>query len=271
MNHLLWPESVIMKMRIKAGRLLLRIGAFLKSLPVVVMKPDDLIEFSRQSYSKPQIIWSWAEDALVDSGLNDYETALVTALPVKAGRILVLGVGGGREAIVFAKMGYEVTGLDFVEKLVGSAIENAAKRGVQIAGLVNDYSRLTIPENSYDVIWMTRAMYSSVPTRQRRVDMIRKIGRALKPDGYFICQFHQDKRFAPSVKGTHWRKIIAFLAFGNRKYESGDILWGDVEFLHVFANSDQVRSELEEGGLQVSDFVTSSHQIHCGAICRKIG
>ncbi|MBN1543326.1 hypothetical protein JW992_14390 [candidate division KSB1 bacterium] len=41
-----------MSIRIKTGRFLLRLGAFISSLPVAVMKADDLIEFSRQTYSR---------------------------------------------------------------------------------------------------------------------------------------------------------------------------------------------------------------------------
>ena len=59
------------------------------------MKPDDLIEFSRQTYSRPQHVQAWSEDSLVDSGLTPQELSLLQQVPVKSGKLLILGVGGG--------------------------------------------------------------------------------------------------------------------------------------------------------------------------------
>ena len=103
-----------MSLRVSLARGLLRLGAFIQSLPVVVMRPDDLVEFSRQSYAKPQDVESWAEDALVDSGLTAEELDLLAAVPATTGELLLLGVGGGREAIPLARMGFRVTGVDYV-------------------------------------------------------------------------------------------------------------------------------------------------------------
>ena len=45
-----------MRVRVSLARGLLRLGAFIQSLPVVVMRPDDLVEFSRQSYARPRTV-----------------------------------------------------------------------------------------------------------------------------------------------------------------------------------------------------------------------
>lgn len=258
-----------MSLRIKLGRLLLRLGAFIESLPVVIMKPADLIEFSRQTYSRSQNVESWAEDSIVDAGLNRDELELINSIPYKSGVLLLLGVGGGREAIPLAKMGFKVTGVDFVSSLVDRAIANSIKRGVTIDGLVQEISQLNLPDNSYDVVWLSRAMYSCVPTRKRRVEMVRRIARTLKPGGYFLCQFHKDDRNIPSQKGVVLRRLIAFFTFGNIEYEPGDILWGNIEFVHSFTSADQVRAELEQGGLEVLEFTKTTNVIECGVISRK--
>ncbi|MBW6467275.1 MAG: class I SAM-dependent methyltransferase, partial [Brevefilum sp.] len=181
-----------MNLHILTARYLLKLGKFLQSLPVVVMKPDDLIEFSRQTYAQPDDVDSWAEDSLVDSGLSTDEQALIDALPKQEGKLVLLGVGGGREAIPLSQMGFQVTGVDFVKAMVDRAQQNASKRGETIAGLVQEISQLTLPPESYDVVWISRAMYSSVPTRKRRVAMLHTIANALKPGGHLICQYLQD-------------------------------------------------------------------------------
>ena len=71
--------------------------------------------------------------------------------------------------------------------MVDRAQQNAIKRGESIEGLVQEISQLALPSDTYDVVWMSRAMYSSVPTHKRRVAMLHTIATALKPDGYLIC------------------------------------------------------------------------------------
>ena len=154
-------------MRVKFGRFLLRLSSFFSSLPVVVMKPDDLIEFSRQSYNTKEDVESWAVDDLVDSGLAPDELDLLSDLPQKTGKLLLLGVGGGRDAIALAKLGFNVTGVDYVPEMVEHAVENARKRGVQIEGMVQEISKLDVPKGIFDVVWISRSMYSCIPTRAR--------------------------------------------------------------------------------------------------------
>jgi SAM-dependent methyltransferase len=257
-------------LRIKCARLLLRLNAFIQTLPVVVMRPDDLVEFSRLGYAKPPNVEGWSEDALVDSGLHPDEEDLLGDIAEKTGHLLLLlGVGGGREAIPLAKMGFEVTGVDFVPAMVERAIENADRRGIRMRGLVQDISQLEVPAGEYDVVWMSRSMYSCVPTRARRVAMVQRITQALKPGGYFLCQFQRDTTLKASRKGLLLRRLIAACTLGNLAYQPGDMLWLNVEFLHAFGSDDEIRSELEEGELEVLRFQTAVNPTRAGVVCRK--
>ena len=258
-----------MNFRIRLGKFLIRLSSFVKSLPVVVMKPDDLVEFSRQSYNSEEDVESWAVDDLVDSGLAPDELDLLSDLPETTGDLLLLGVGGGRDAIALAMMGFHVTGLDYVPEMVERAVENAQKRGVQIDGLVQEISKLEVAPNTYDVVWISRSMYSCIPTRARRVELVSRIADAMKPGGYFLCQFHRGDSNQYSKNGMFLRRLIAALTFGNREIEPGDHLYLNVEFLHEFHSLDELRSEIEDGGLVISRIQTEINPIRAGAVCRK--
>jgi 2-polyprenyl-3-methyl-5-hydroxy-6-metoxy-1,4-benzoquinol methylase len=259
-----------MSLRINLGRGLIRMGAFVQSLAVVVMKPNELIEFSRQSYARPQNISSWVEDDIVDSGLSEDENNLIAAVPVRTGDLLLLGVGGGREAVPLARMGFRVTGVDYIPTMVSKAVENADRRGVNIEGLVQEISQLDVKPGAYDVVWLSRDMYSCVPTRERRVKMVRKIALALRPGGLFLCQFRWYAGSRTRGKSNFIRRVVAACTLGNLAYEAGDMLWGNIEFVHQFLSEDAIRSELEEGGLSVLRIQIDQKYLRGGAVCKNI-
>lgn len=202
-------------------------------------------------------------------GLYPDEMALLEKVPLKQGRVLLLCVGDGREAISLVRMGFEVTGVDFVPEIVEKAKNNAVRCGLRFEGLVQEISKLEVPAGSYDLVWLSVAMYSCVPTRRRRVKMLKRIRRALRPEGHFLCQFHFDTRAGFSRRGELIRRTFAFFTLGNLWYEKGDMLWNDLEFLHAFSSEEELRSEFEEGGFRVVHIHTPERGMRGGAVLRN--
>lgn len=258
-----------MTMRIRLARFLLHLGEFIQSLPVMVMKPHDLVEFNKSHYKKPQTVQSWSNESFLETSLWDNELDMLDDVPDKTGDLLLLGIGGGREAIALSKMGFRITGIDFVYEMVESAKKNALRHNIVINGMVQDISNLDVPAQLYDIVWLSSAAYSSVPSLKRRVKMVQGIANTLKPGGFFLFQFHRDPRMLVSSKGYKLRRLMARCLFGNREYENGDVLWGNVEFLHAFASEQEVRAEIEQGGLSLIRFQTEMNPVRCGAICQK--
>jgi SAM-dependent methyltransferase len=258
-----------MNLRMFLGRFLIRFGRFIQSLSIMVMRPDDLVEFSRQTYAKKKNVEGWGSDDLLDSGLDPDEEELIKKVPLHEGKLLLLGVGGGREAIPLSQMGFEVTGLDFVEDMVSSAKDNARKRGVNISGIVQEISKLDVPAGSYDIVWLSSAMYSCVPTKRRRINMLRRIAHTLKSGGYFICQFHWDQHVGFSRKVEFARKLFALLSMGNLWYEKGDMLWNNVEFIHAFYSEQELQSEFKAGGFEIIFIDCPKESIRGGALLKK--
>ncbi len=256
--------------RIKTGRFLIRLGKFVESLAIQVMRPQDLIEFGAQSYQNPGSVEGWSRRDFVAEGLIPCEKDLLKDIPLKKGGLLLLGMGGGREAIPLAKTGFSVTGVDFVPGMVEQATRNAREQGVEIEGMVQEISNIEVPANAYNIVWLCSTMYSCVPTRKKRVEMLRKIHRALKPDGYFVCQFHWEPHRRYGSRSTFIKKMFSFLTLGNLTYERGDILWQNVEFIHIFSSEDKLRSELKEGGFEVIKFYTPDDSVRGQAILRKM-
>lgn len=258
----------MMKFRIAIGEKILHFGSFVQSLAVAVMRPDDLIEFGRRSYAKKSNVSGWANAGVADSGLTPAEDALLLKISSRKGRLLLLGVGGGREAIPLARSGFAVTGLDFIPAMVEQAKENALRNGVAMDGLVQELSQLDLAPEAFDIVWLSAAMYSCVPTRKRRTAMLQEIHRALKPGGFFICQFYWDESAGQNHFAELLRKAFAFFTLGNFRYEAGDRLWFYSEFVHAFSSAKKLRSEFTEAGFAISDF-TISGAARGGVVLKK--
>lgn len=247
---------------------MIRLGKLIQSLAVTVMRPDDLIEFSRRSYADSASVECWSREDILDEGLTPEEETLLEYSPVRAGRLLLLGIGGGREAIALAKEGFRVTGVDFIVGMVESAKANAARRGISLNGLVQEISRLDVPDESYDLVWLSARMYSCIPTRRRRIAMLRLIARALRAGGYFVCQFYWDPRRPPRYL-TCLHHAFAWLSAGHLRFEPGDTLFFGKEFLHAFADRALVNEEFSEGGFTVLHWSVSDENQSGGAVLQK--
>ena len=94
--------------------------------------------------------------------------------------------------------------------MVETALQNDACRGIQIVGRGQEISQLTVPADTYDVVWLSAARYSSIPTRQRRTAMLKRIATALKSSGYFICSLTgiRIRRFPLRLNGRE--KVLLF-------------------------------------------------------------
>ena len=138
-------------MRLQIAHFQMRLGRLIESLALMLLTPDDLLELNRLRYSRAGTVDLWSDQETVTRGLYPQEQELLARVPLKQGRALVIGVGGGREAIPLAQAGFAVTGLDFIPEMVARAKENALRHGIKLAGLVQEISRLDVPANSFDL------------------------------------------------------------------------------------------------------------------------
>lgn len=258
-----------MKLRIKAANFLIKFGKFIQSCAVIVMRPDDLVEFSRRFYSNPDGINFWCDEQRNDSGLRDLEESLLTSTGLSKGHVLLLGLGGGREAISLAKRGFEITGIDYVPQMVESAIANARRSGVQISGMVQDITDLNVPASRFDLAWLSSAMYSSIPTRKKRIELLQRVGSALRAGGYFVFEFSWHPELTGSASIDSFKKMLAWLCAGNVQYEKGDMLKFNREFSHSFTNTEELRKELAQAELELIDIQTNDTYEVAGAVVQK--
>lgn len=230
------------------------------------MRPDDLVEFSRQTYRRSLSVNIRDSDQLNSIGLNPAEKTWLEHVPAKGGRLLLLGVGAGREVAPLAERNYEITAVDFVGELLERARESAAMKGLQLHVLEQEISKLEVPSEYFDVVWLSAGMYSCVPTSGRRVEMAKRIWKCLKPGGHFLFGFVLSAPSKPRTVPRMLRTAFAYVTFGNLTYEPGDTLWRNSEFIHLFASGEEIRAELNQAGF---DAVMIDTDYWGGAVFRK--
>jgi len=125
--------------------------------------------------------------------------------------VLDLGCGPGLYASRLARAGAAVTGIDFSSRSISYASEAAARDGLPVAYVNEDY---LIWESSqrFDLIMMIMRDYCALAPHQRRA-LLGKIGRLLKPEGAFLFDVDsivalearaESISYAPSLVNGFW-------------------------------------------------------------------
>lgn len=102
---------------------------------------------------------------------------------VKAGKVLELGCGPGRNAIYFAEQGCEVDAVDLSNSALKWARERAVKGNHEIQFIHKNVFDLNLQEEAYDFVFDSGCFHHIAP--HRRVSYVELVKKSLKPNGLF--------------------------------------------------------------------------------------
>ena len=113
--------------------------------------------------------------------------------------ILDAGTGTGYFAVLLAKEGHHVTGIDLTESMIEAARETALQFGVMVSFLQMDVQETTFEDNSFDVIVSRNVTWTlSDPERAYR-----EWYRILKPGGVIL---NFDANYAENVRNGNQKE-----------------------------------------------------------------
>lgn len=120
----------------------------------------------------------------------EWETQILSKyLTVKA-RLLDVGCGTGRHVTLFAKRGFEVTGVDLDQDLLKAARIKLEREGLYANLVVSDAQRLPFRENVFEhAISMGNVLGDVNIGRRERTSIIEEIVRTIKDNGIVIVEF----------------------------------------------------------------------------------
>jgi len=144
---------------------------------------------------------------------------LIEIQKLKTGRALDLGCGTGTNAIYLAKHGWNVIGVDFVDKAIRAAKQKAKATKVNVEFFQGDVTRLDFLNPPFDLI-LDIGCFHSLPI-DRRSAYINGVRQLLTSGGVFLCY-----AFKPEARrsGLAPEEMINLFkdGFVNTKVEHGE-------------------------------------------------
>ncbi|MDO8556064.1 MAG: class I SAM-dependent methyltransferase [Nanoarchaeota archaeon] len=98
----------------------------------------------------------------------------------KKGMLLDVGCGGGRDAVVFARDGFEVTAVDFSSGMLAEAEKRIKRENIKVKLVQADAIHLPFADASFEYVWCCNVM-STIVGAEHRQQAFNELYRVLKP------------------------------------------------------------------------------------------
>ena len=143
--------------------------------------------------------------ALLEPVIEEALLTRIRRLLTAGGRVLVAGSGSGRECFALAREGWRAKGIDFSERMVRNARDNAMRHGLEIEFECADLRRHSEPAGSVDLVLFTYDVYSFIPEADDRVDLLRRMAVWLAPRGAILLSARRVRRiYERGILSLQW-------------------------------------------------------------------
>jgi len=176
-------------------------------------------------------------------------------------RILDLGCGSGRHTIYFAKIGFDVYGIDIAEEGISITKLWLKKENLKAdLKIGNIYDKLPYPDDFFDAVVSTGVINHNKIQNIRKT--IKEIERVLKPNGLIFITAHK-RKFKEK-----WSKSIIILQLGEQKTRCKvigsrtcvPIEGGEKGLIHYLFNKEVLRKEFKN--FKIYDILVDSSRRH---------
>jgi 2-polyprenyl-3-methyl-5-hydroxy-6-metoxy-1,4-benzoquinol methylase len=149
---------------------------------------------------------------------NESDAKLLFELIIKnieisaKGKVLDLACGPGRHSILFARKGFDVTGIDLSDNLLRVAESSARKEKLDIQFIKSDIRKVELTDK-FDLVVNLFTSFGFFETDEDNFSIFRTASDLLKPSGYFVFDFLnstflKNNLISESSEDKHHEKII---------------------------------------------------------------
>jgi tellurite methyltransferase len=129
--------------------------------------------------------------------------------------VLDLGCGQGRDALVAARRGHRVVGVDLSATGVRQMVQEAEREGLSVVGIVADIVSFE-PDDSFDVVVLDRVLHM-LPDDDARGRVLARMVRHVQPGGHLLVADTSQNlsmiRAFMDGEGQTWSSILARKGF----------------------------------------------------------
>lgn len=242
----------------RVGLLLYRLGnAFHNLLPVFLSSHESsalLSRYYRNTYYSEESLGDGKSLETVGFELESWEVDVCNRYGLSSGRMLVLGCGWGREAIMLAERQVQVVGLDLHPGVLSIGSRVAAERKVPARFMRGDFLAPPCKPGSFECILLSGTMYSAIPGRETRQEWLNRVRGLCKPNGLIILSFQIDTRADGRLDKLtgRLRAALVTLPGTNPSYQKGDVCQGG-HFFHLFHDETELKAEFDGAGAHVKE------------------
>jgi SAM-dependent methyltransferase len=167
---------------------------------------------------------------------------IVRSLGLEAGdAVLDVACGPGRHAIELAKLGIEVTGVDFNAAVLEVAERRAEEQLVEVLFLRNDMRCLRFREE-FDAAYCYWTSFGYFEDESHDYVAVRRIAESLRPGGKFLIDLHTVETVLPVIKAEKLSPLDDSGRSQLREKVRYDFESGRVEAEWIFEEDGRTRS-----------------------------
>lgn len=168
-------------------------------------------------------------------------------------RVLVVGCGSGRDLLPLLQQGYRAEGLEPVAVCADLARERLARRGLTAPVHTADIATAVLAGH-FEAVIFSWLCYSYIPTRARRIAVLRKVRAHLAAEGRVLVSYVLAQ---PPPRRLPWRlaRLASQLSRSDWRPEYGDVFAARpdtrcIHFEHQFGPA-EIEAEARAAGFDV--------------------
>lgn len=138
-------------------------------------------------------------------------------------KVLDIACGAGRHSLELARRGFDVTGFDLSEFLIGEAkksLKSAEEKNLNAKFLIKDMRNFNF-KNSFDIAVNIFTSFGYFDNDEENFSVIKNVSRSLKRGGYFLFDFLNKKHLEKNLVPYSENKVDGHLMKQSRKIENG--------------------------------------------------
>ena len=169
-----------------------------------------------------------AEEFVYGMEPNEFLKQNVGSIP--KGKVLCVADGEGRNGVFLAKLGYDVTSIDFSQEALDKSQKYANENSVSINTICSDLLNYDVGEKQFDGIISIFSHFNKSDTN----DLHNKYFNALKPGGVFIMEAFAKEQLPLDSGGPKNIDLLYNTEDIENSFPKGDfqLLTKDIVYLH---------------------------------------